>query len=356
MCCAIHLAYGRAWPPRAWRRGCARCACPRCPRGARRPGPACRSPRRRVDRSRRCPPRSRPPPCRRRGSCSGRGAGRCGRARRPPARRRCTPAPPAHPTARSRTGDTRRTPSPPAPRRDTSPTPAAPASWWRAPASVRPARAVRGRCRGSPNRCRADGWARARARPRAESRRVEQGAAHRHRVAVAPERVDLAVVREHAERLRQLPPRRRVGGVALVEHGDRRLERGSRRSGKKSPAVRHSAAPCTPRAAGQRADVERLEPRASARCSISRRARYNCRSQVSSSRRRAAPPAPDEWRAWRARRGAEHVGFTGTSRQPSTGSPSPSSTSSTSDSASSRACASVGRKHMPTATVASAGR
>ena len=47
-----------------------------------------------------------------------------------------------------------------------------------------------------------------------------------HRIAVPPQRVDLAVVGEHAERLGQRPARRRVRRIALVKDRDRRLEIG----------------------------------------------------------------------------------------------------------------------------------
>ena len=56
----------------------------------------------------------------------------------------------------------------------------------------------------------------------APDRRGELGLARAHRVAVAPERVDLAVVREEVERLRERPARERVRRVALVEHRDAR--------------------------------------------------------------------------------------------------------------------------------------
>ena len=55
-----------------------------------------------------------------------------------------------------------------------------------------------------------------------QTRRGELGLARAHRVAVAPERVDLAVVREEVERLRERPARERVRRVALVEDGDAR--------------------------------------------------------------------------------------------------------------------------------------
>ena len=48
----------------------------------------------------------------------------------------------------------------------------------------------------------------------------EHRLAHGHRVPVAPERVDLPVVGQQPERLRQRPARQGVGRVALVEDGD----------------------------------------------------------------------------------------------------------------------------------------
>ncbi len=51
----------------------------------------------------------------------------------------------------------------------------------------------------------------------AQRRRAELVTTAAHRLAVRPDRVDLAVVREVAERLRQPPRRERVRGVALVE-------------------------------------------------------------------------------------------------------------------------------------------
>ncbi len=58
-------------------------------------------------------------------------------------------------------------------------------------------------------------------------RRESQPALARvHPVRVAGDRVDLAVVTEHPERLRALPRRRGVGGVPLVEHDERRLDVG----------------------------------------------------------------------------------------------------------------------------------
>ncbi|OUD83131.1 hypothetical protein CMMCAS02_09425 [Clavibacter michiganensis subsp. michiganensis] len=54
----------------------------------------------------------------------------------------------------------------------------------------------------------------------AEQLRLELGLAGAHPVAVAGDRVDLAVVRHHAQRLREGPRRERVGGVARVHDGE----------------------------------------------------------------------------------------------------------------------------------------
>src|SRR2546427_449055 len=58
---------------------------------------------------------------------------------------------------------------------------------------------------------------------RAPQRRRQGRLAGAHRVAIPPEGVDLPVVGEEAERLRQRPAGARVGGVALVKDRERRL-------------------------------------------------------------------------------------------------------------------------------------
>ena len=85
----------------------------------------------------------------------------------------------------------------------------------------------------------------------------EHGLAGPHRVAVPPQRVDLAVVREQLERLRQRPARHGVGRVALVEDGDRCFEEGRPQVG----IERRQLGPGEQRliddgAAGERADVQ----------------------------------------------------------------------------------------------------
>ena len=55
-----------------------------------------------------------------------------------------------------------------------------------------------------------------------EAGRGQQGLARGHPVAVAAQRVDLAVVRDHAVGVRQLPAGEGVGAEARVEHGQRR--------------------------------------------------------------------------------------------------------------------------------------
>ena len=59
-----------------------------------------------------------------------------------------------------------------------------------------------------------------------ERRETQPALARVHPVRVAGDRVDLAVVTEHPERLRALPRRRGVRRVPLVEHDERRLDVG----------------------------------------------------------------------------------------------------------------------------------
>src|SRR5207237_9292169 len=79
--------------------------------------------------------------------------------------------------------------------------------------------------------------------------------------AVAPQRVDLAVVRQQPERLGQRPAGRRIGRVALMEYGQcrlevRRLQVGEERAelGPGEQGLINDGAP------RQAADEERLEP------------------------------------------------------------------------------------------------
>jgi hypothetical protein len=58
----------------------------------------------------------------------------------------------------------------------------------------------------------------------AEQFRRHRGLPRRHPVDVAAQRVDLAIVRHHAIRMRQRPARERVGGEALVHQAERGLE------------------------------------------------------------------------------------------------------------------------------------
>ena len=58
------------------------------------------------------------------------------------------------------------------------------------------------------------------------TRRFEQRLAGAHPVDVAAERVDLAVVRDVAVRMRAIPARERVGAEARVHQRERRLHRG----------------------------------------------------------------------------------------------------------------------------------
>ena len=93
----------------------------------------------------------------------------------------------------------------------------------------------------------------------AELRRVEVGLARADPVDVAAQGVDLAVVDDHAVGVRALPARRRVGGVARVHEGDRRLDRGVVEVEEEAPHLRgdeHALVDDGP--AGHRADVEDL--------------------------------------------------------------------------------------------------
>ena len=93
-----------------------------------------------------------------------------------------------------------------------------------------------------------------------ELRRIKQSAAHRHRVAIAPQRVDLTVVPEQTERLRQFPAWQGVGGVAFVKYRNRRLECGIEQIGIELRQL--SAAEQAfvhDRAARERTEVERCQ-------------------------------------------------------------------------------------------------
>ena len=94
----------------------------------------------------------------------------------------------------------------------------------------------------------------------AERRRHHAGLVALHPVQIAPQRVDLAVVGEHPERLRKRPGRPGVGRIALVKNGKARdealvLQIGVEHRelfGEEQPLVDH-------RPAGQGADVEAVD-------------------------------------------------------------------------------------------------
>jgi len=69
----------------------------------------------------------------------------------------------------------------------------------------------------------------------AEDVGAEQAFARAHPVDVAAQRVDLAVVRDVAVRVRERPRRKRVGAEALVDEGERRLDIGVGQIGKRRP-------------------------------------------------------------------------------------------------------------------------
>ena len=79
----------------------------------------------------------------------------------------------------------------------------------------------------------------------AEDARLQQAFARPHPVDVAAQRVDLAVVRDEAIRMRQRPRRERVGREALVHERERRLEASGRTGRGTCPrSATPSACPC----------------------------------------------------------------------------------------------------------------
>ena len=92
----------------------------------------------------------------------------------------------------------------------------------------------------------------------AEDARLEQAFARLHPVDVAAQRVDLAVVRDEAIRMRERPRRERVGREALVHERQRRLDVGVRQIGKHALDLRRRQhALVDQRLRRQAADVER---------------------------------------------------------------------------------------------------
>ena len=91
-------------------------------------------------------------------------------------------------------------------------------------------------------------------------RRGKRRLARTHRVAIAPERIDLAVVGEQAERLGQRPARQRVGRIALVKDRHRGFEQRRAQIRVKRRQLRTDEERLVnDRAAGERAHKKRRE-------------------------------------------------------------------------------------------------
>ena len=102
--------------------------------------------------------------------------------------------------------------------------PAAPAGASHAADRGRPSAAPRACCRGSASRSPSSTPAAGRPTGPAAAASGTRGPRASAQLRLPCDRVDLAVVREIAERMREPPLRQRVGGEALVEHRHRRLQ------------------------------------------------------------------------------------------------------------------------------------
>ena len=153
---------------------------------------------------------------------------------------------------------------------------------------------------------------------------------HGHRVPIAPQRVDLAVVRQQPERLGQRPARQRVGRVALVEDRDRalvlRIAEVGEEGGELGPGEQGFV---DDGAAGEGAGVE------AGQVSLLRPALHLSSREVQrplprllvAPRARDGPPAPaGSPGTTRGPSGPSAAGLVGTSRQPRNGMPSSAST------------------------------
>ena len=186
----------------------------------------------------------------------------------------------------------------------------------------------------------------------AEQLALELGLAGAHPVAVALHRVDLAVVRDHAERLGERPRRERVGRVARVHEGELRREALVAQVGvERLELQRRDHALVDERAARQRREVHvqlalcalaqaehlALEREAADDASPCVAERVDCRNSCSNVG--IAPRA----------RSPTWSGRTGTSRQPSTVRCSSAARAAMPALTSSRSAASLERNAMPTA-------
>ena len=155
-------------------------------------------------------------------------------------------------------------------------------------------------------------------------RRAHERFARAHPVAVALQRVDLAVVRDHAVRVRQRPRREGVGREAAVHQRQRRLDARVDQIGEElRRAAAWSACPCRP-ACGTTATGSTPPARPASRARMRLRATNSFRS-------RSMPVAaagivdeqlPEARHDARGRSRRPSLGSVGTSRQPSTRSPS----------------------------------
>ena len=182
--------------------------------------------------------------------------------------------------------------------------------------------------------------------PSASAKRMASSA---HRFAVRADGVDLAVVRQVPERLRQPPRGERVRRVALMER--RRSARRGHRPGdprRSARAHRRRRGPCRPPG-----DEPMRRPRAAAGHPCLHASRRRMASATREGERRRAggrrPRSPAGSSASRPRCGRPpDRAATGTSRQPATVRPSAAARSSTNPAAASASAA--GRKHIATAT------
>ena len=193
--------------------------------------------------------------------------------------------------------------------RDRAPRPAAPAASPHARASSRCAAAARSHRRATASRSRApeigDSTLNA-------GQRGRIGGARAHPQPVAGDGVDLAVVRERPERLRQRPVGGRVGAEALMERDERRDEpRVGEIRIKPIERVRASPAPCSTTVRVESETMVRRTPavaRDAARCAAGRGTAPR-RRPAAPRRSRRRPAAPSAWcRAARASTAARSVG------------------------------------------------
>ena len=182
----------------------------------------------------------------------------------------------------------------------------------------------------------------------AEQLRAHRAFARPHPVAVAGQRVDLAVVGDHPVGVGELPAREGVGREARVHQAEGRLGALVAELGEEVLELGRAQHALVDEGAGGEGDDLQLRRRRSSRPRGGRRrgaARARRRRRRSGRRR---PPAGGSPACSRGPRGRGRSGSTGTSSQPSTRSPRPSQTSSRTPSSVARRTGSWGRKHIAT--------